>query len=217
MWIYYFNPTITEIMRLLRTTLLLAFTFFILGCPYKECTSPERAYVAEFTIQHKNQYTIGDTIWLNCEMDCLNMNNLITNTIDEFCGKEISSTMFLNQMIDSLKPIAAPALSKFEVVNLIGEVFNDPLVPSADRANQMRFAQVGNFYKIHFGLICKDTGTYILHIHNGGSFGPTHCDRAGFDQVFSNTDRNLDLYLEYIYPNVDSEYGLRNKYVFQVK
>lgn len=201
---------------ILCTVLLSILTLVFLGCP-KECVTPERSYVAEFTIDHQKSYIVGDTIWFYSEMDCTNMYNSFTNTYDKFCGQTFNSTIFLGQMVDSLRPLAGPGLESFDFVVITGDVYNDSNVPSSDRVNQMRYAQKGNSYIIHFGLVCKNTGSFIVGLPKGGSFGSDHCDRSSLDIKILNENRNLRLYEDYIYPNFDSEYGMRNFYVFEVQ
>jgi hypothetical protein len=216
MWIYYFNPTTTNFMRLLATVLILCCVLIFLGCPWKECTSPERAYMAHFNITHPDTIKVGDTIWIESIMDCKNMYNSITGSTDEFCNQMFSNNLFVNYMVDSLKPMTAPAIHMFDYVATYGRIYNDRSIPQPDRVNQLEFGNQNDLYKLKFGLLCKNSGNYYIVIGNGGSFGKDYCDRSSLSTQITNSNRKIEIYEQYIAPRPMTEVEKERFFVFEV-
>jgi len=123
-------------MRRIATVLILCCVLVFLGCPWKECTSPERCYTAYHTILSMNSiYNIGDTIWITSEMDCTNMHSLVTNTVDIFCDAEFSFPLGCVQILDRYDRTFEGGVPKFEFIAKKGKVFNDTSIPRPEFNN----------------------------------------------------------------------------------
>ena len=141
--------------------ILLGCSLIFMGCP-KECVSPDRAYIAHFNITHEDIIKVGDTIWIESMMDCKNMFNYISQSNEEFCNQVFSCNLFVNYMVDSLKPMTAPAIHMFDYLAEFGRVYNDRSIPQPDRVNQLEFDNLNEMYKLKFGLVCKNSGRFYI-------------------------------------------------------
>lgn len=187
------------------------------GCHWKECTSPDRAYVAEHLILHPEAINVGDTIWISSEMDCDSLENLYTNTLDQYCSNKFSFPMNVVQFEpDSANKQGSGAVHDFDFVNIHGRVYNARDIPSPDFVNQVEFELVSKIYKLHFGMVCKTKGIFFIALSPGGAFGKDHCDRAGLDNIILNQERGQEMYIRYRKPHEVTERDLIHRYCFEV-
>jgi len=215
--IHYFNLMDTNIKVSGTFLVCLTILFLCTGCPWKECTSPDRAYGAEHTIFHKNKIKVGDTIWIESMIDCNKMLNLITNTEDVFCGQDFSFNLGISKLIDSIRPTTIGSLNDFNFIKESGNIYWDSTIPGKDYFMQVEFEKKSNSYQLKIGLAPKEKGRYLVTTSPGGSFGKDHCDRSSLDNIIVNEDRGHEIYIEYRSPQELTERDLRNIFCFEVQ
>jgi hypothetical protein len=204
-------------MKILFTSLLLCSALLFLGCPWKECTSPDRAYAAEYQLAYPETIQVGDTIWVTSQMNCERLENLITNTLDHYCNNTFSFPMRVVQFEpDSSNKPGRGAVHDFDFINIHGRVYNDRSIPAPDFVNQVEFGLVSKEYKLHFGMVCKIPGVFFIALSPGGAFGKDYCDRAGLDNSIQNEERGQDMYIRYRYPHEVTERDLKDLFCFKV-
>ena len=198
--------------------LLLILILIFWGCPWKECISPDRLYLAQFTFVHNEHLQVGDTIWVNSVMDCNSMGNLLTSTTDSYCNQVFSFPLGVVKFTinDTIKE-SEGAISAFEFVQIKGTVYNDTNIPSPHIVNQVEFDFQNNKYELLFGVICKYPGSYYLALSNGGAIGNNHCNNAKLTNEILNTDRGQDLFIEFRSPIEVTQRELDHIYCFIVK
>jgi hypothetical protein len=162
-------------------------------------------------------YNVGDTIWISSEMDCTNMHNLVTNTVDIFCDAKFSFPLGCVQILDRYDRTFEGGVPKFEFIAKKGKAFNDTSIPRPEFNNQVEFTKTGDKYELLLGLICKTEGYFYISIRSGGAFTKEHCDRANLENLITNIDRDLSIFIDFRYPNEVTERDLRNIFSFEVK
>jgi hypothetical protein len=202
---------------LIRIPCVILVAIMVSACPWKECTSADRAYLAEHLISHPETINVGDTIWVTSQMDCEMLENLITNTLDHYCESKFSFPMNVVQFEpDSSNKPGRGAVHDFDFINIHGRVYNARDIPAPDFVNQVEFNLVSKQYKLHFGMVCKIPGIYFIALSPGGAFGKDHCDRAGLDNIILNPERGQEMYIQYRHPHEVTERDLRNRFCFEV-
>ena len=201
----------------------LSFLLFLIifiwgGCPCKECISPDRSYLAQFTFDHRDNLQVGDTIWVSAAMDCNAMFNLLTSETESYCNRDFTFPLGVVKFTinDSIKE-SEGAISDFEFIQIKGKVYNDPNIPSPHVVNQVEFAFKDYKYEVLFGVICKNPGNYYLALSNGGAFGKDQCDNTILINEITNPERGQDLFTEFRSPISVTQRELDHIYSFTIK
>lgn len=197
--------------------LLILCIFIFVGCPWKECISPDRSYLAKYTFVHNDSLQVGDTIWVSAEMICDSMFNLLISATESYCEQDFSFPLGVVKItINNENKESEGAISSFEFVQKKGRVYNDPNIPSPHIVNQVEFDFEDNKYELFFGEICKHQGKFYLALSNGGSFGNDKCDNATLINEILNEERGQDLFTEFRSPIEVTQRELDHIYCFIV-
>ncbi len=173
------------------------------------------AVSSEWTLQ-KETYSINDTIFLSSAFS-KTLTDLTGNySVDYSNGLPVAGdfTMF---ELDSNSHQVNGAVSKFEIVALMGTTSPNPLLPN-EKLNYM-YAELPGIYSFKMGIAPKQKGIYAVYISNLASSGiiGKSCSNAGFSNKLNNTNRNLSLFQFAMNRPPVSQFEIDHIYCFRVK
>ena len=197
---------------------LIAIILINSGCP-KPCIEASYSFAVNMQISPDlDSVHVGDTIFLLSYFPT----QLTDQTSQQVIDYKNSSIIGSNLNILKLLPndtISKDAVTDFDYVSVIGQIYNDKSIPDPGGVQQIKFEELGNQYSLKVGIVPKAKGNYIFSIADGVGYGSkknNSCEKASFNFSITNTNQHFYLINEWIPGNKLDNNGKRHVYYFKV-
>lgn len=165
----------------------------------------------------KQSYNVGDTLYLASTIP-----KILTDQVNTAIVVDYSNSMGIGGNItffelDSMAHQALDATVKFEVSASTGQVSNHPDNPG--RLKVFEYAEGSTNYSLLIRVIPKQKGIFALFISDLLSAGlqGKNCTKAGFSNILTNTNKNLNLFQFAMQRPPASQYETDRIYCFRVQ
>jgi hypothetical protein len=212
---------LSKIMAITKRILIGALLPLSIALMATTCENPCEQNPFFFTVEYKitpgtDSVNIGDTLWIESVtptkmIDLASKNEILFDQSSNFAILYRVSELIFHNLGD--------AVDNFDYVVVNGT--SEPNDNSAldNMLKSFQYIEENDFYKLKFGMICKQKGLYaIFNMPVGGILSPRHgsCKKAAIQLKINNNDKHIQYlqdtyYSGYVIPDavIESSYCFR--------
>lgn len=199
---------------------LIAITLLCYGCP-SPCpmTANYNFHASMSVFPGRDSLEQGDTIFFKSLVSA-KMHNLLNDSLIRFDGAlNFGATLRIGRLKYTSDTII-DAVNSFLYQPIVGRIYTvSKLAPN--RVKQLLYEEQNNYYVLRFGLITKDTGTYVVSISDAINVTrnkKNNCERANIKITIQNEDKHLNYLRDLYYKGQPiAEVDKTHSYCFVVK